>query len=85
MPAVSRLIICDYPHEFLYKIIYKEIGCTKRMIRSTDLWFASYLMLNNYNFSKYEAENGRLTFFFEINENDWKKLKQDWVKMYMVI
>jgi len=21
MPAVSRLIICDYPHEFLYKII----------------------------------------------------------------
>jgi hypothetical protein len=46
------------------------------MMRTKDLWFASFLMLKGHEVSDFEPfADGRYFFHFEVSAEDWKKYK----------
>jgi hypothetical protein len=43
---------------------------------TTDIWFASYLMLNGYEIADFEIiRKGRGRYFFKIPDEKWKELR----------
>lgn len=43
-----------------------------------DLWFAGFLEFSGHNVARYEKNGFKVTFYFEVNEDDWKRLKLEY-------
>ncbi len=51
------------------------------MKHTTDLWFASYLMLKGHKIVNFQSVgNKRGSYFFDIQEEAWKSLKLEFIK-----
>lgn len=46
------------------------------MISTTDIWFASFLMLHEYSVVNYDVLNGRKgKYYFNLSDDKWKEMK----------
>ena len=45
------------------------------MKHTKDLWFSSFLLLKGYSIYSFSVESNKGTYFFDIEESEWLKLK----------
>jgi len=48
-------------------------------MKTTDLWFASYLLLKGFKVTDFDIlESRKCKFYFDISNEEWKKLRIDY-------
>jgi len=52
------------------------------MKKSRDLWFTAFILLKGIEYTNIQVINNKTVFFFDLKDEEWQKLKEDFYNSY---